>query len=120
MTARVERSFRQFPEPLTDWIDRLTYRLHTGRILQKPDAVLEPLEDAMQAALPLVEPSDSFREGLRKNLSFAAQRKMAGLVIEYPKPFREGILIGVSVGIMVAAIATLVMVLRSHLTSSES
>ena len=69
----------------------------------------------MQGALRPVEPSASFREGLRGNLALAAQHKMAGLVVEYPKPFREGIVLGLSTGLLAAAIAVIVLLFRSRL-----
>jgi hypothetical protein len=120
MTARVEQALRRFPRSLTDLVSRLTYGWRIAPTLRGSDIALKPLESAVQDALRPVEPSARFRESLRSNLSFAARRKITGLVIEHPRPFREGIVLGVSAGLLVATIATLVMVLRSHLAGSES
>lgn len=120
MTARVERALRRFSQPLTDLVNWLAYRLRVSPALRGSGLAIEPLENAVQAAFRPVEPSARFRESLRSNLSFAARRKMAGLVIEHPKPFREGIVLGVSAGLLVATIATLVVVFRSRLAGSGS
>jgi len=75
---------------------------------------LEPLEDVVQTALHPVGPSPSFRENLRSNLLIAAERKITGLVIEYPRPFREGIVLGLSMGLLATILATLALVFRSR------
>ncbi|HUV94775.1 MAG TPA: hypothetical protein VMX14_08115 [Anaerolineae bacterium] len=86
-----------------------------SRNSQSPD----PLESAMRIALCPVVPSSSFREALRRNLSFAVQGRMLGLSVEYAKPFRQGIILGVSAGLLAAAIAALVVVFRWRLSNSE-
>lgn len=80
---------------------------------------LGSLEGAVQVALPPVRPPARFRESLRENLALAAQRKMSGLVIEYPRPFREGMVLGISVGIAAATAAALVVLLRSRLVRAH-
>jgi len=103
------------------WANDLLGRLRdSGSASKDPDStdVLE-IESAVWGALRPVAPSANFREALRNNLSFAAQGQRAGLSIEYPKPFREGILLGVSVGLLAATVATLVLVFRSRLSGSE-
>jgi hypothetical protein len=72
-------------------------------------------EGAVQVALPKVEPSARFRENLRGNLALAAQHKMTGFVIEYPRPFREGIILAISAGLLAVVGGTILLViLRSR------
>ena len=75
---------------------------------------LVPLEGAVQHALPPVAPSRQFRESLRDNLSVAAQHRLSGLVIEYPRPFREVLVLSVLLGLITASIGTIVLVRRSR------
>jgi hypothetical protein len=84
------------------------------RRLHRPPNVPQGFEGAVQGALRPVEPSPTFREGLRGNLSLAAQHKVSGLVVEYPKPFREGIILGLFTGLLAAAVAALLLVIRSR------
>jgi len=101
------------------WGNDLLERLRGASYTPKDSGSSEILESAVRSALRPVAPSANFREVLRNNLSFAAQGQRAGPTIEYPKPFREGILLGVSVGLLVATVATLVLVFRSRLSGSE-
>ena len=101
---------------LLDWlISRLQHAGLVSRDLGPDDA----LERAVRLALLPVAPSASFRQALRSNLSFAAQGQRAGLTVECPKPLREGIIVGVSAGLLVAAIATLVVVFRSRVSGAR-
>lgn len=118
MIARADQALRGHRRPLSDLVGWLTYRLRRWTAARESGMALEPLEGAVQAVLRPVEPSDRFRENLRDNLSFAARRKMAGLVVEHPRPFREGIVLGISAGLLVVTIATLVLVLRSRLAGA--
>jgi hypothetical protein len=87
------------------------------RVGWRPDDVpLGPVEDAVQVALHPVEPSADFRQSLHSNLAMAAQHRMAGLVIEYPHPFRESLILGISAGLLAATLAVLLLVLRSRST----
>ena len=89
-------------------------RLRTMGFLPCSLEGIQPLEGAVQNALPPVEPSTGFRQALRDNLAIAAQRKMSGLVVEYPSPLRQVVILGISAGIVAATIATLVLVRRAR------
>ena len=80
---------------------------------------LGKLEGAVQVALPPVRPPARFRESLRENLALAARRKMSGLAIEYPRPFRDGMVLGISVGLVAATVAALVLFLRARLARAQ-
>jgi len=88
--------------------------LQWARIL--PRRELEPLEDVVQGKLLRVEPSESFRQALRSELAFAAQQRDSGLVVERPRPFREGLMLGIVCGSIVILGTTLLVALwpRQH------
>lgn len=85
-----------------------------------PPEVYQPIEGAVRGALQPVEPPAGFREHLRGNLGIALERKASGLVVERVKPFRAGIIIGVSAGIATALIAALILLLRPHSLRSQN
>lgn len=95
--------------------NRLRLRWPRWRLGPRPKALLQPLEHAMESALRPVEPPAQFRARLRNDLAFALQRRVGGLVIEYPRPIRESIVLGVAAGALAMLIATLVLVFRSRL-----
>jgi len=119
MMAQMQRTVRPGWWRLGDLLRQLARRLPGVGPLSKNSPSSDALESAARAALRPVVPSGDFREALRNNLSFAAQGKMAGLSVECPKPFRQGIILGLSAGLLAATIATLVVVLRSRLSHSE-
>jgi hypothetical protein len=75
---------------------------------------MKGLEETIQDSISLVKPKAGFREKLRENLSLAAERKISGIVVEYPKPFRGEIIIGISAGLLAATVATLLLVHRAR------
>lgn len=97
----------------------LRYPFRVVRHLWTPPRVPQGFESAVQGVLRPVEPSARFRESLRGNLALAVQHKAAGLVIEYPKPFREGIILGVSTGLLAAAIAAILLFFRLRPCEAE-
>lgn len=97
----------------------LRHPFRTARRIWKPPHVSQGLENAVQSVLRPVEPSASFRESLRGNLALAMQHKASGLVIEYPKPFREGVLLGVSTGLLALAVAAIALLLRLRLCETK-
>jgi len=97
----------------------LQHPIQAVRRLYKPPSLPWGFEGAVQGALRPVEPSASFRAGLRGNLTLAAQHKMSGLVVEYPKPFREGVILGLSTGLLAAVVTALVLIFRSRLIGAR-
>jgi hypothetical protein len=83
-------------------------------LLPRFPQVPEDFQEAIQAALRPVEPSPDFRASLRHNLSLAASHKAAGFVVESPQPRREGVVLGVTLGLLAVTIAALALVLRPH------
>jgi len=79
----------------------------------------DALERAVRGALHPVAPSTGFRDTLRRNLSFAARGRMAGLSVEHPKAYRPRIVLGVSAGLLAATITTVVVLFRLRLSHSE-
>lgn len=98
--------------------ERLRLRLQSWGLLPRPQAILLPLENAVEDVLRPVEPPAHFRARLRNDLAFAVQRRVAGLVIEYPKPIRESIILGLAAGTLAVVIATLVLIFRSRLVGA--
>ncbi len=80
---------------------------------------VDELESTMEEALPPVRPSDRFRERLRDDLSLAAQHQASGLVVEYPRPLREAILLGLSAGILTILLTVVVVIFYTRLVTSE-
>lgn len=72
------------------------------------------IEGAVGDALRPVGPSDRFRETLRNNLSMAAESRLSGLVIEYPKPYRGLILLGLSASLLAALVTAFALWMRSR------
>lgn len=85
--------------------------MREARVLPCPRPALEPLEDVVQGTLRPVEPSDAFRQSLRSDLAFAAHQRGAGLVVERPRPFREGLILGVAFGFLAILGTTLLVAL---------
>lgn len=73
----------------------------------------------MADAMYRVRPAASFRDALQENLVLAAQQRASGLEIEYPKAFREGMILGISAGLLAAVVATLVLLFRSKALRAE-
>ncbi len=119
MRERLEKGLWLVRQQLDERWKRLRDRLWMAGVLPYSPEGLEPLEGAMQDVLPPVEPSDSFRQGLRDNLAIAAQRRISGLVVEYPNPFRQVIILGISAGLVAATIATLLLVRRTRPVNVE-
>ena len=85
-----------------------------------PPAGLDALAQEMEGALGLVRPPEDFRQRLGNNLALAAQRRMSGMAIEPPRPFRGGIIYGVSAGLVATIAIILVLVLRVRPHSQRS
>jgi hypothetical protein len=79
---------------------------------------VDELESTMEVALPPVSPSYRFRKRLGDDLSLAAQHKVSGLMIEYPRPLREAILLGLA-SVLTVALAIAAVVLYSQLVTSD-
>ncbi len=88
------------------WGERL---LQWIGLLPPSDPSYTPLEDVVQETLRPVEPSDAFRQSLRNELAFAAGRRDSGTIVERPRPFREGLALGVAFG-FIAILATALLV----------
>jgi len=97
---------------------RLRWRLRRWGLLPQPQAILLPLENAVESALRPVEPPAHFRARLRNDLAFAVRRRVTGLVVEYPKPLRESIILGLAAGALAMIIAVLVLIFRSRLVGA--
>ena len=80
-------------------------------VLPQPPAPIEPLEDVVQETLRPVEPSEAFRRSLRSDLAFAAHQREAGLIVERPRPFREGLILGVVLSVIALLGTTLLIAL---------
>ena len=119
MMGHMQKAPRRAWWRVRDLLSCLVHRLQGAEPLSRNSQPPDPLESAMRIALRPVVPSSSFREALRRNLSFATQGRILGLSVENPKPFRQGIILGVSAGLLAAAIATLVVVFRWRLSNSE-
>ena len=100
--------------PLTERWHSLNRHLEAMITAAPPQKELEELEGAVIHAFPPVEPSLRFREHLRSNLSVAAEGRVSGLIIEYPRPYREGIILGVSAGALLALVTGLILWWRSR------
>ena len=119
MKEWLERTLRLGRQQFDDLRKRMGDRLRVMGLLPYSPEGFEPLEGAVQGALPPVEPSNGFREGLRDNLAIAARRRISGLVVEYPSPFRQIIILGISAGLVAATIATLLLVRRTRPANVE-
>lgn len=90
-------------------------------VLPRLQSSYEPLEGVVQETLRPVEPSDDFRRSLRSELAFAAHQRGSGLVIERPRPFREGLILGIAFGFLGILATTLLVALwpRRHVGASH-
>ncbi|MBC7235883.1 MAG: hypothetical protein H5T69_08575 [Chloroflexi bacterium] len=73
---------------------------------------LDQLEGIVRGALSPVKPSPGFRASLHSNLDLAARSHIADLALEYPRPYRQGILLGLSAGLVAVLTAIVVLFLR--------
>jgi len=103
---------------LGQWVaqkrEELVQYLQIKGLLPAPTEDMTYLEGAMQKTLPRVRPPLSFRQSLRENLALAARRQVSGLVVEYPQPFRGGVLLGVSVGVFALLFTIMLLLLRAR------
>jgi hypothetical protein len=93
---------------------RLFHNLRALGVVRVEPEEIDHLESVMGGALHQVHPSSGFRSHLRDNLALAAQQRMAGLAIEYPRPLRQAVLLGVSAGLLAAIVTALVFILRGR------
>jgi hypothetical protein len=82
------------------------------------DIPLDDVEGAVRGALTPVKPPPGFRAHLQNNLELAAKGRLSGLALEYPKPYREGILIGLSAGLLAILTAAIAVIL--HVRTSRA
>jgi len=80
-------------------------------VLPPSDPSYEPLEDVVQETLRPVEPSHVFRQSLQSELAYAAGRRGSGLIVERPRPFREGLILGAAFGFIAIMVTTLLVAL---------
>ncbi|MCE5258824.1 MAG: hypothetical protein LLG44_07140 [Chloroflexi bacterium] len=66
---------------------------------QTTDEELDAFETTLQRTLRPVNAPVDFRQGLRRNLAVAAQRQYTGMQVEAHRSYRQGILIGTSIGL---------------------
>ena len=118
MMARIT-AFREVSQKIGGCWGTAVDVLKGPRLWPKRPKTLDQLEGAVQVALPPVKPTADFRRNLRSDLALAAQSKVSGLVIEYPKPFREGIILGVAAGLFAAAVTAIVLLFHSRLSRAE-
>jgi hypothetical protein len=93
---------------------RLFHNLRAWGVVRIDPEELDQLESAMGGAMHQVRPSTDFRSHLRDNLALAARQRVSGLAIEYPPPVRQGIILGLSAGLLAATVTALVFILRGH------
>ncbi|MBN1402172.1 MAG: hypothetical protein JXA74_15130 [Anaerolineae bacterium] len=98
---------------------RLFHNLRALGIVRIEADELDQLESAVGGALHQVHPSTSFRSHLRDNLTLAAQQRVSGLAIEHPRLARQGIILGLSAGLLAATITALVFILRGYWAHAE-
>jgi len=87
------------------------HRLQWIGLLPPSDLSYEPLEDVVQETLRPVEPSHVFRQSLQSELAYAAGRRGSGLIVERPRPFREGLILGAAFGFIAIMVTTLLVAL---------
>lgn len=80
---------------------------------------VDRLESTMEEALPPVRPSDRFRERLRDDLNLAARHQVSGPMVEYPRPLREAILLGLSASVLTITVTVVVVIFYTRLVTSE-
>jgi hypothetical protein len=88
-----------------------------ARWTEREDIPLDDVEGAVRGALTPVKPPPGFRTHLQNNLELAARGRLSGLALEYPKPYREGILIGLSAGLLAILTAAIAIIL--HVRTSK-
>ncbi len=94
---------------------RMRQRLtRTPRPCAERPTDLDPIEGSVQSALQPVETPRGFRETLRENLAYAAQRQQSGVSVEYPRPVRELVWLTLSLGAVVATVTTVLLVKRGQ------
>jgi hypothetical protein len=99
---------------------RLFHNLRALGVIRARPEELEDLESAMEGALhQQVHPSSDFRRQLRHNLDLAAKQRCSGLAIEYNRPIRQGLILGVSAGLLAAALTAVIFVIRGRLLHAE-
>lgn len=111
---RLQEFFQHGLSRVAELNARMRQRLEiTGLLpLSDSDEEPEPLKNAVQIALQPVETPSNFRKSLRNNLTIAAQHRMSGLVVEYPRPWRQGVVWGLSLGLLAATITAFVLLFR--------
>lgn len=98
---------------------RLFQNLRALGVVRVRPEELEDLELAMEGALHQVHPTADFRTHLRQNLALAARQRVSDLAVEYPRPLRQGIILGVSAGLLAATVAAIVFIVRGRAVSAE-
>ncbi len=63
------------------------------------DEELDAFENTLQRTLRPVNAPVDFRQGLRRNLAVAARRRYTGMQVEAHRSYRQGIMIGTSIGL---------------------
>lgn len=109
---RLQESFQHGLSRVAELNAWMRQRLEIAGLLPPSDEEAEPLKSAVQVALQPVQTPSDFRQSLRNNLTIAAQHRMSGLVIEYPRPWRQGIVLGLSLGILAVTITAFVLLFR--------
>ncbi len=109
---RLQESFQNGLSRVAELNARMRQRLELVGLLPPPDEEPEPLKSAVQVALQPIRTPSNFRQSLRNNLTIAAQHRMSGLVVEYPRPWRQGVMLGLSLGFLAATVAAFVLLFR--------
>jgi hypothetical protein len=110
--------FREFTQQVGSLLymqwDGLCRFLQATGVLPSPPtpAFADLVESTMEREFRPVEPSANFRASLRDNLQIAVQHQADGMVIEYPYVLRYRVVLGVSAGVVAAAVAALVLIFR--------
>jgi len=114
MTGQVGEHARRAGDLMVALWEKLCRSLQTLGLLPVPTepATSDPLESVIEHTFTPVEPSESFRANLRDNLQIAIQHQADGVVVEYPNVLHYRAVLGVSAGILAAAVATLVLIFR--------
>jgi hypothetical protein len=73
----------------------------------------------MEGALHQVHPSTDFRTHLRQNLALAARQQVSDLAIEDSRRLRQGILVGISAGLVATTVTAAVLILRGRLAKAK-
>jgi len=97
-----------------DWFWSAVERLQVLLGVAEDPYAIDALEGQVQGALASVEPSPDFRDSLRQNLELAATHRSSGIAIEYPRPYRGGIALGISAGVAAAVIAAVALIVHAR------